>query len=223
MIKLCKITRNYPMGRHIVRALRGIDLEVEQGEFLVLMGPSGSGKSTLLNIIGCLDSPSSGTYLFKGEDVSRLPESRLAKIRRYRIGFVFQTFHLVPRLSSAENVELPMLFAGIPHSERKTRVARALQAVGLTERASHRPDQLSGGESQRVAIARAIVMNPGLILADEPTGNLDTVTGGEIVELLKDMNKEQGLTIVMVTHNPSIARQGQRILKIIDGQLFTET
>jgi putative ABC transport system ATP-binding protein len=211
------------MGRHIVRALRGIDLEVEQGEFLVLMGPSGSGKSTLLNIIGCLDSPSSGTYLFKGEDVSRLPESRLAKIRRYRIGFVFQTFHLVPRLSSAENVELPMLFAGIPHSERKTRVARALQAVGLTERASHRPDQLSGGESQRVAIARAIVMNPGLILADEPTGNLDTVTGGEIVELLKDMNKEQGLTIVMVTHNPSIARQGQRILKIIDGQLFTET
>ena len=185
------------------------------------MGPSGSGKSTLLNLLGCLDRPTSGHYVLDGQDVSRLVDAELTRIRRHKIGFVFQSFHLVPRLTAAANVELPMTFAGIERTERRKRVGEALEAVGLTERRDHRPEQLSGGERQRVAIARAVVLRPAILLADEPTGNLDRSAGAEVIDLLERMNRD-GLTLIIVTHDPEIARRAPHRIRLSDGRLVDE-
>jgi putative ABC transport system ATP-binding protein len=185
------------------------------------MGPSGSGKSTLLNILGCLDRPTSGSYRFDGRETAHLSEDELSRIRRFKIGFVFQTFHLVPRLTAAENVELPMVFAGIPPAERQERIATALHAVGLAARATHRPDQLSGGERQRVALARAVVMKPTVILADEPTGNLDTHSGNEVIHLLEEMNRG-GLMLIVVTHDPGIGGRARRRIRLADGVIVSD-
>jgi len=219
VIELRNVSRNYEVGGRPVRALRDVNLEIQAGEHVSIMGPSGSGKSTLLHIIGCLDRPTSGSYLLDDREVAHLDEDELARVRRHKIGFVFQAYHLVPRLTAAENVELPMVFAGIVPAERAERVAKALAGVGLGERAHHRPDQLSGGERQRVAIARAVVMGPSLLLADEPTGNLDGVSGSEIVHLLEEMN-ETGLTLVVVTHDPAIGERARRRLHMADGVLI---
>lgn len=221
MIHLEKICRDFQVGEETVHALKDIDLDVLAGEYVALMGPSGSGKSTLLNVIGCLDRPTSGRYLLDGKDVTHLPEHELALIRRHKIGFVFQFFHLVPRLTAAENVELPMVFAGIPRPERKQRVAKALESVGLSHRTKHRPNQLSGGERQRTAIARAVVMGPAILLADEPTGNLDTASGNEIIGLIEKMNS-QGLTLILVTHDPAIGGRAPRMISMRDGAIVNE-
>jgi len=222
LIRLEGITRIYQVGDSEVRALDGVDLTIETGEFVALMGPSGSGKSTLLHVIGCLDVPTAGRFLFEGEPVQDLSEDRLAAIRQTRMGFVFQSYHLVPRMTALRNVELPMILAGIAPAERRARALAALADVGLAARAGHRPDQLSGGERQRVAIARAIVLRPRVLLADEPTGNLDTRTGGEIVRLIERLNDE-GLTIVLVTHDPHVAERAHRLLTLRDGRLHADT
>lgn len=216
MIELRDVHRTFEVGGRPVRALREVDLLIEDGDYVSVMGPSGSGKSTLLNILGCLDRPTSGSYVLDGREVARLDETELSRVRRHKIGFVFQAFHLVPRLTAAGNVELPMIFAGIERSERAERVAAALAAVGLADRAHHRPDQLSGGERQRVAIARAVILGPSILLADEPTGNLDTLSGGEVVALLERMNAG-GLTLVVVTHDPSIGGRARRRVRLHDG------
>jgi len=221
MISLTRITRVYEVGGRPVRALRGIDLEVAKGAYLSVMGPSGSGKSTLLNILGCLDRPTSGSYLLGGREVSGLTDQELSLVRRHKIGFVFQIFHLVPRLTALENAELPMLFAGVPVRDRAERARAALAAVGLSERAAHRPDQLSGGERQRVAIARSVVMGPSILLADEPTGNLDSRSGREVIELLEGMNAN-GLTLIVVTHDPAIGGRARRHLSLADGEAVPE-
>lgn len=221
MIQLRDICRNFQVGEETVHALRNINLEIKDGEYISLMGPSGSGKSTLLNVMGCLDHPSSGTYLLDGKDVTNLSETELSLIRRNHIGFIFQFFHLVPRLDAASNVELPMVFAGIGRAERKQRVQKALNSVGLSHRARHKPNQLSGGERQRVAIARAVVMGPSVLLADEPTGNLDTHSGSEIIQLIEEMNRG-GLTLVIVTHDPSIGERAQRRVSLRDGVIVEE-
>jgi putative ABC transport system ATP-binding protein len=218
MIRLRGITRTFEVGGQPVRALRDVTETIAAGDHVTIMGPSGSGKSTLLNILGCLDRPDAGTYELDGRDVSRLGESELSLVRRYTIGFVFQFFHLVPRLTAAENVELPMVFAGIPVAERRARALDRLKAVGLEPRASHRPDQLSGGERQRVALARATVLQPKLLLADEPTGNLDSASGRQVLEILQHMNAE-GLTLVVVTHDPGVARRAKRVLVLADGEV----
>jgi len=209
------------VGDQIVRALQDVNLTVPGGDYLALMGPSGSGKSTLLHILGCLDRPTAGTYVLDGREVGSLPESALAEVRSRKIGFVFQFFHLVPRLTAAGNVELPMVLAGIRPAERRERVAAALKSVGLTDRAAHRPDQLSGGQRQRVAIARATVMGPSILLADEPTGNLDRASGHEIIELIESMNRA-GLTLVVVTHDPEVGQRARRILKLVDGRISSD-
>ena len=221
MIELRGLSRHYQVGDQVVRALQDIDLAIPDGDYLALMGPSGSGKSTLLHILGCLDRPTSGQYVLNGREVGSLPEDELAQVRSRKIGFVFQFFHLIPRLTAAENVELPMVIAGIPPAERRERVAKALAAVGLTDRASHRPDQLSGGQRQRVAIARATVMGPSILLADEPTGNLDRASGHEIIELLEKMNRD-GLTLVIVTHDPEIGQRARHVLKLVDGRISSD-
>ena len=218
MIELRGVGRRYVVGGRDIHALRDLDLQIPAGDYVSIMGPSGSGKSTLLNIIGCLDRPTSGTYLLDGRPVESLDERALSRIRARQIGFVFQVFHLVPRLTAAANVELPMLLAGIGPDLRAARVAQALQAVDLSERALHRPEQLSGGERQRVAIARAIVMGPSVLLADEPTGNLDRATGAEIVALLETMNAN-GLTLIVVTHDPDVGRRARTQLRMEDGAL----
>ena len=218
MIELRGITRDFDVGGRPVHAVRGVDLTIEPGDHLSIMGPSGSGKSTLLHIIGCLDRPSPGSYRLGGQDVTHLDERALSRIRGRKIGFVFQFYHLVPRMTAAQNVELPMVFAGVERVERRQRVARALASVGLSERVAHRPDQLSGGERQRVAIARAIVLDPEVLLADEPTGNLDTTSGREVVELLEAMNAG-GLTLLVVTHDPAIAMRARRQTRMVDGRL----
>jgi putative ABC transport system ATP-binding protein len=218
VIQLSRICRTFSVGGQPVHALVEIDERIESGEHLAIMGPSGSGKSTLLNILGCLDRPTSGSYQFDGREVADLSEEELTELRRHRIGFVFQFFHLVARLSALENVELPMIFAGVPSGERERRAFAALSAAGLAERARHRPDQLSGGEQQRVALARATVMRPTLLLADEPTGNLDSASGRQVLEILERMN-EEGLTLVVVTHDPSVARRANRILMLADGRI----
>jgi putative ABC transport system ATP-binding protein len=205
-----------------VHALRGIDLTIEAGAYVAVMGPSGSGKSTLLNILGLLDRPDAGTYWLEGRDVTTLGPEEQATIRSRRIGFVFQSFHLVPRLNAAENIELPMLLAGVPPAERTRRVARALEAYGLAQRAHHRPDQLSGGQRQRVAIARATVMQPAVILADEPTGNLDRATGEEVVHLLESLNA-QGVTLVVVTHDPALGTRARRQIVMEDGAVVRDS
>ena len=219
MIKLEQVTRTYEIGGAPLHALQSFDLEIPGGAYVAIMGPSGSGKSTLLNIIGCLDRPTAGSYVLDGKEVAKLGEAELSLVRRHRIGFVFQTFHLVPRLTAAANVELPMIFAGIERAERRERSSRALAAVGLSDRAGHRPDQLSGGERQRVAIARAVVMGPSILLADEPTGNLDTKAGDEVIGLLEQMNRDDGLTLIIVTHDPEIGRRARTRIRLMDGRL----
>jgi putative ABC transport system ATP-binding protein len=222
VIELERIGRVYEVGGRPVHALRDLDLKLESGEYVSVMGPSGSGKSTLLNLLGCLDRPTSGSYRLEGRDVSKLDEGALSRIRRHKIGFVFQTFHLVPRLTAAENVDLPMVFAGIERKERAKHVDGALDSVGLSDRAHHRPDQLSGGERQRVAIARAVVMGPTILLADEPTGNLDSTSGTEVLDLLESMNAK-GITLIVVTHNPGIGERARRQLRLADGILVRDT
>ncbi len=222
MIELRHVSRTFHVGGRPVHALCDVDLTLAPGDYVAIMGPSGSGKSTLLNLLGCLDQPTSGTFFLDGQDVSGLDDAALTQVRRHKIGFVFQSFHLVPRLSAAGNVELPMIFAGIERSERRERVARSLAAVGLVERSEHRPEQLSGGERQRVAIARAVVMNPAIVLADEPTGNLDTASGNEVITILEQMNA-RGLTLVLVTHDPEIAARARRCIRMLDGALVQES
>ena len=218
MIELDGVWRIYRVGEGEVHALENVSLTIERGEHVALVGPSGSGKSTLLHIVGCLDRPTRGRYLLEGREVGTLSEEERSLIRRHRIGFVFQFFHLLPRLSALGNVELPMLFAGTAPEERRERASLALKAVGLSHRAEHRPDQLSGGERQRVAIARAVVMDPAVLLADEPTGNLDRASAGEVMELIEGMNAK-GLTLVVVTHDPAIAERAKRVVRMDDGAI----
>jgi putative ABC transport system ATP-binding protein len=222
MIRLDHVSRTFHVGGRPVHALRDVDLQLAAGDYASIMGPSGSGKSTLLNLLGCLDRPTAGTYFLDGQDVSSLDDAALTQVRRHKIGFVFQSFHLVPRLTAAGNVELPMMFAGIERAERRERVARSLDAVGLDERHDHRPEQLSGGERQRVAIARAVVMHPAIVLADEPTGNLDTASGNEVIAILEQMN-ERGLTLVLVSHDPEIAERARRRIRMHDGELAEDS
>jgi putative ABC transport system ATP-binding protein len=221
IVSIEKVTRRYGEGDTAVEALRGVTLEVAPAKLTAIMGPSGSGKSTLLNLLGCLDRPTSGTYRLDGQEVSELDDLALSHVRRHKIGFVFQAFHMVPRLTAKGNVELPMVFAGVPPEERGRRAEAALASVGLAERMDHRPDQLSGGERQRAAIARAMVMGPALLLADEPTGNLDSVSGGEVVALLEAMNA-QGLTLVVVTHDAVLGRRARRQVRMADGAIVEE-
>ncbi|ASB89809.1 ABC transporter ATP-binding protein [Bacillus sonorensis] len=218
MIELSKLKKSYQIGRETIDVLRGIDVKIEQGEYLSIMGPSGSGKSTLMNIIGCLDRPTSGVYKLEGEDISSYGEKELARIRNRSIGFVFQQFQLLPRLTALKNVELPMIYAGIPKKERRERAELALEKVGLEDRMDHMPNELSGGQKQRVAIARAIVNEPKLILADEPTGALDTKTSMAIMEQFTRLNGE-GTTVVLVTHEPEIAEYTSRIIMMRDGEM----
>ncbi len=221
MIRLDAIERTYVVGGSPVRALKETTLEIQPGEYVSIMGPSGSGKSTLLHILGCLDRPNGGSYRFAGQETARFSDDELSSLRRHRIGFVFQFFHLVPRLTAAANVELPMVFAGIPPDQRRQRVEQVLEVVGLGHRAGHRPDQLSGGEQQRVAIARAVVMEPAVLLADEPTGNLDSGSGREIVELMERMNR-QGLTLIVVNHDPKIGDRARRRIRLADGRVISD-
>jgi len=222
MISLAGLERNFQVGDQQVRALRDINLEIAAGEYLSLMGPSGSGKSTLLNIIGLLDRATSGLYRLDGRDVTALSDEEQAQVRREKIGFIFQFFHLVPRLTALENVELPMVLAGIAASERRSRAGKLLENYGLANRAHHRPDQLSGGQRQRVAIARATVMNPAVLLADEPTGNLDRTSGTEVVEILERLH-EKGVTLVVVTHDPALGNRAHRRLRMVDGAIESDT
>ena len=216
LIQLTGVTKTYDSGENAVQALKGVDLSIGRGEFVSIIGPSGSGKSTLMHILGCLDSPSEGRYWLDGEDVAAMSGGQLARIRNRKLGFVFQTFNLLPRASVLKNVELPLLYAGMDSDERRARSVAALERVGLANRAKHRPGQLSGGQRQRVAIARALVNNPSLILADEPTGNLDQKTGGDIITLFEELSAA-GQTIIIVTHDPAIAAKTQRRIKIVDG------
>jgi len=222
VIQAQDITKVYHMGEFEVHALRGLTFYVEQGEMVSIMGASGSGKSTLMNIVGCLDQPTSGTYLLDGQDVGRLNDDRLADIRNGRIGFVFQTFNLLPRTSALQNAMLPMIYTGVGRAERRARAQSALRAVGLSDRLSHAPNELSGGQQQRVAIARALVNNPSIILADEPTGNLDSTSGAEIMAILQDLNRERAITIILVTHDPRIAQHTSRIVHLHDGRMRDE-
>ena len=218
LIQLDQVTKTYDSGENAVQALRGVDVAINRGEFVSIIGPSGSGKSTMMHILGCLDTPTSGKYWLDGEDVAELSARSLAKIRNLKIGFVFQTFNLLPRATILKNVQLPLLYAGVSGDERRSRAMEALERVGLDKRAKHRPNELSGGQRQRVAIARALVNNPSLILADEPTGNLDTKTGSDIIRIFEDLAAADE-TIVLVTHDPSIAARTQRRITIVDGQI----
>ncbi len=218
MIQLQDICRTFVVGDQEVQAMDHISLTVHQGEYLSIMGPSGSGKSTLLNIIGLLDTPDSGTYLLEGRDVTRLQDRELAAIRNRKIGFIFQFFHLIPRLTARQNIELPLLLAGVGKMERKKRSLPLLERFGLASRSHHRPDELSGGQRQRVAIARAVVTRPALLLADEPTGNLDRESGNEIVELMEELNRD-GLTLVVVTHDQDIGSRARRNIRVVDGRI----
>ena len=221
MISLEKIRRVFDVGGERVYGLRDVDLTIEHGDYVAVMGPSGSGKSTLLNIIGLLDRPDRGVYRLEGEPMTDLSDRQQAELRRHKIGFIFQFFHLVPRMTAAENIELPLLLAGIEPKERRARVQEAITTFGLADRQDHRPDQLSGGQRQRVAIARATIMRPHILLADEPTGNLDRASGEEVIEILEKLNTK-GLTLVMVTHDPELGRRAARRIRMEDGRVDTD-
>jgi len=221
MMRLENICRDFQVGDQVVHALDHVDLEIKPGEYISIMGPSGSGKSTLLNILGLLDRPNLGTYWLNGADVSSLDDNALAEQRQQNIVFIFQAFHLIPRLSALENVELPLLLAGAPVAARRDRAREVLDSVGLATRLDHRPDQLSGGERQRVAIGRAIVMNPGLLLADEPTGNLDSRSSEDVIELIEQLNRN-GISLMVVTHDPDIGRRAHRHISLRDGKVVTD-
>ncbi len=221
MIALSAVQRHFQVGEQTVHALRDIDLTVPDGGYLAIMGPSGSGKSTLLNVIGLLDRPDAGAYGLDGQDVTRLSDEELARVRREAIGFVFQSFHLIARLTAAENVELPLVLAAVAPRERRQRVAEVLAALGLGERADHRPEQLSGGQRQRVAIARAMINRPRLLLADEPTGNLDRAAGQDVLALLENLNG-QGITLLVVTHDPEIGARARRCIRLVDGRIVED-
>ena len=222
LIEIQDITKVYQMGEVQVHALRGVSMQIHEGEIIAIMGASGSGKSTLMNIIGCLDQPTSGTYVLEGQDISRLKDNQLAEIRNGKIGFVFQTFNLLARTSALQNVMLPMIYMGMGRGERRERAREALQEVGLADRMTHGPTELSGGQQQRVAIARALVNRPSIILADEPTGNLDSRSGAEVMALLQRLNQERDMTVVLVTHDPMIARHTQRIVHLHDGYIVDQ-
>ncbi len=219
MIRLQQICRRFQLGEQWVTGLDAINLEIAAGDYVAVMGPSGSGKSTLLNVLGLLDQPDSGQYQLDGEDTATLVDAALAALRSRAIGFVFQSFHLIPRLTAFENVELPLVLAGHPPAERRARVAQLMQQLGLADRARHRPHQLSGGQRQRVAIARAMAMSPRLLLADEPTGNLDSHAGAEVIQLLEELNQAQGITLVVVTHDPELSQRARRQIRMLDGRI----
>lgn len=219
MLSVNNLTRHYSLGNETVHALDGVSFKVDTGDFVAIVGPSGSGKSTLMNLLGALDTPSGGTYLLDGQEVQTLEEDKLAWVRNRSIGFVFQSFHLLPRLTSLENVELPLIYRGVPGKQRKEMARQILEKVGLADRIRHKPNELSGGQRQRVAIARALVGQPAILLADEPTGALDSKTGGEILELFSELHQE-GKTIVLITHDGKIARHARRILQIEDGKIL---
>ncbi|HLJ33793.1 MAG TPA: ABC transporter ATP-binding protein [Ktedonobacteraceae bacterium] len=221
VIRVERFSKNYYLGRTVVPALRGVNLDVQQGEFVALMGPSGSGKSTFMNLLGCLDRPTSGSYLLDGVPVSKMNSNQLADIRNQKIGFVFQSFNLLSWMTALDNVELPLVYSGVARAERRRRAAHALSMVGLKSRASHRPVELSGGQQQRVAIARALVTTPSLFLADEPTGNLDSQTSEQIITILQELNA-RGLTVVLVTHEPDIARHAHRQVRFRDGRIVED-
>ena len=221
IIDIKNIEKTYPLGLERVHALRGISMAIEENEYVAIMGPSGSGKSTLMNILGCLDTPTSGYYELEGERVSTMDDDQLAGIRNRKIGFVFQTFNLLPRADALKNVELPLIYSGLSTRERRARAIRALEAVGLADRVHHRPNELSGGQRQRVAIARAIVNDPSILLADEPTGNLDSKTGKEILSIFRELH-DRGNTIILVTHEDYIARNSRRIVQLLDGVIEKE-
>ena len=222
IVETVGLTKIYKMGPSEIRALDGVNLAIEKGEFLSVMGRSGSGKSTLLNLIGCLDRPTSGTVILDGVEVTRLPKGKLPQIRREKVGFVSQQFNLIPTLTALENVELPLRYAGVSGGERRRRAKEALEQVGLGDRLGHRPMELSGGECQRIAIARAIVNRPAILLADEPTGELETHTAAEIIDLMHELNREAGVTVVIVTHDPLVASRTDRIIYLSDGRIIRE-
>jgi putative ABC transport system ATP-binding protein len=221
IIRIRDLTREYRMGSELILALRGVTLEIHRNEYVAIMGPSGSGKSTMMNVLGCLDTPSAGEYWLNGEEVSRLSDDALARVRNREIGFVFQTFNLLPRATALHNVELPLVYAGVRARERRDRAAAALEQVGLAQRMDHRPNELSGGQRQRVAIARALVNQPSILLADEPTGNLDSVTSEEIMEVFAALHAA-GQTVIMVTHEPDIAARAERRIVLRDGQVESD-
>ena len=221
VVQMRNICKSYPLGKDTVPVLKNVSLDVEEGDYLAIMGPSGSGKTTLMNIIGCLDTPTSGRYLLGGEDVSKASDNQLADIRNKQLGFVFQSFFLLPKLDALDNVALPLLYAGVPKEKRRRRAANALKMVGLEDRMNHRPNQLSGGQCQRVAIARAMIAKPKLLLADEPTGALDSASGHQVMELFQELN-DMGTTIVLITHEPEVGACAKHLRRIRDGELLPE-
>ena len=221
MIRLEKLNRHFQVGNQVVYALDEVDLEIKENEYVSIMGVSGSGKSTLLNILGLLDTPTSGDYILSGINTSKMDDDQMAGIRSKKIGFIFQSFHLIPRLTAFENVEMPMILSGISPTERSMKVSSALEKVGLTDRSDHKPEQLSGGQRQRVAIARSIVMDPDVLLADEPTGNLDSTSGKEVVKLIEELNLS-GLTLIVVTHDREMGERSNRLIRLKDGKVITD-